>query len=66
MDENTKQILKSVIELLASIQTDSAAIYSLLAESLPNLTEDHRQQLRDEAGLRLKNSQQTSLNAQNL
>ena len=52
MDEKTKLILKSLIDLAASTQSDLAAVYSLMADDLPNLDETQRKQLR------LKNSQQ--------
>lgn len=66
MDEKTKLILKSLIDLAADSQSDLAAVYALMAEALPNLDETQRRQLREDSQLRLKNSQQLKTNALNL
>jgi hypothetical protein len=66
MEEETKLILKSLIELAANTQSDLSATYMLIADHLPNLDETQRKRLRDESELRLENSRQLKLNAQNL
>jgi hypothetical protein len=66
MDEKTTQIIKALMDLAASTQSDLAATYMLIADHLPNLDESQRIQLREDSQLRLKNAQQLRTTALNL
>lgn len=57
MDKETKDVIKPLIECLASITEKQALILQLLAMKLPDISEDERSKLRDSAKANEQNAQ---------
>jgi hypothetical protein len=69
MTPHEKLALKSIVsltELTASLLEQDAASLILMADHLPDLTEEEKGQLRTDAQLRLKTSQSQKENAKSL
>jgi len=66
MDNQTKLVVKPLIELAGSALSDLSALYTLVADHLPNLSHEQRKQLHAESAQRLALSQKMKQNAQDL